>query len=72
MNMLSTVTLEKIRYLSDDQLSILDAIIDEFYKKTINSIDTDKRIGVAKGKFSVPDDFDEIDFGTSELFGIGQ
>ena len=30
--------------------------------------ETDKRIGIAKGKFKVPADFDEMDFDTEKLF----
>ena len=31
-----------------------------------------QRIGVAKGRFSVPDDFDDWDAEVSELFGVEQ
>ena len=31
-----------------------------------------QRIGVAKGRFSVPDDFDSWDAEVSELFGVEQ
>lgn len=64
-----TITIDKIKYLSDEQLSILDAIIDEFLK-TSTKPDVSKRIGVAKGKITVPANFDEIDFETPEFFGI--
>ncbi len=38
---------------------------------TNNKSDTDKRIGIAKGKFIVPADFDETDFDTEKLFEQG-
>jgi hypothetical protein len=69
MNRLQTSTIEKISFLSDDQLSILDAIIDEFLRVSGKS-ETVKRVGVGKGKISFPDDFDNIDFGTPEFFGF--
>lgn len=66
-------TLEKIKNLSEEQFSILTAIINEFSNskdsKETDNIDISKRIGIAKGKFKVPADFDEMDFDTLKLFG---
>ena len=65
-----TSTIEKISHLTEEQLIIVTALVEEFTKKPNADIDVSKRIGIAKGKFSVSKDFDDIDFNTSELFGI--
>ena len=36
----------------------------------IEPVDVSKRIGIAKGKFTVPDDFDEPDDEIARMFGM--
>lgn len=36
----------------------------------IEQEDVSKRIGIAEGKFTVPDDFDECNDGIARMFGI--
>ncbi|MBQ4511878.1 MAG: hypothetical protein II969_02720 [Anaerolineaceae bacterium] len=70
MNIISTTAYDKIVNLSDEQFSIINALIDEFTRENKRSIDVNNRIGIASGKISCPDNFDDIDFGTEELFGL--
>ena len=49
---------KKVVGLSDDNLIFLSDMIDRFMKP-VQVETTFKRIGVAEGKFVVPDDFDE-------------
>ena len=60
---------DKINSLSEEQYHILNVILDAFNAENQKKKDVNKRIGIAKD-ISFPSDFDDIDFGTSELFGI--
>ena len=61
--------IDQISGLTSEQFDILTALLDEC-SKTSKPSGVGKRIGIAKGKFQVPADFDDIDYNTSELFGI--
>ena len=61
--------IDQISGLTSEQFDILTALLDQF-SKTSKPSGVGKRIGIAKGKFQVPADFDDIDYNTSELFGI--
>lgn len=70
-----SVTLEKkvikkVAGLSDDNLMFLSDVTDKFMESP-KVEDTSKRIGVAEGKFVVPDDFDACNDKIAEMFGAG-
>ena len=56
--------------LSDDNLMFLSDVTDKFMESPkVENIS--KRIGVAEGKFVVPDDFDACNDKIAEMFGAG-
>lgn len=70
-----SVTLEekvikKVAGLSDDNLMFLSDVTDKFMESP-KVENTSKRIGVAEGKFVVPDDFDICNDKIAEMFGAG-
>lgn len=70
-----SVTLEekvikKVAGLSDDNLMFLSDVTDKFMESP-KVENTSKRIGVAEGKFVVPDDFDACKDKIAEIFGVG-
>ncbi len=70
-----SVTLEgkvikKVAGLSDDNLMLLSDVTDKFMESP-KVENTSKRIGVAEGKFVVPDDFDACNDKIAEMFGAG-
>ena len=60
---------KKVIRLSDDNLIFLNAIIDKFMRP-IQAVSTSQRIGIAEGKFVVPDDFDACNDEIAEMFGV--
>ncbi len=70
-----SVTLEekvikKVAGLSDDNLMFLGDVTDKIMESPkVENIS--KRIGVAEGKFVVPDDFDACNDKIAEMFGAG-
>ncbi len=61
--------IKKVVGLSDDNLIFLSDMIDKFMRPL--RIETPpKRIGVAEGKFVVPDDFDACNDEIAEMFGV--
>lgn len=58
----------KVVGLSDDNLMFLSDMIDKFMKPA--KVEQSKRIGVAEGKFVVPDDFDACNDEIAEMFGV--
>lgn len=60
---------KKVAGLSDDNLMFLINMIDKFMKP-VQAETKSKRIGVAEGKFVVPDDFDECNDEIAEMFGV--
>lgn len=61
--------IKKIVGLSDDNLIFLSDMIDKFMKPVQVEI-ASKRIGIAEGKFAVPDDFDACNDEIAEMFGV--
>lgn len=61
--------IKKIAGLSDDNLMFLSDIIDKFMRP-VQAETTSKRIGIAEGKFVVPDDFDACNDEIAEMFGV--
>ena len=61
---------KKVAGLSDDNLMFLSDVTDKFMESP-KVEDTSKRIGVAEGKFVVPDDFDACNDKIAEMFGSG-
>lgn len=60
----------QLSHLTMEQFRIFTALLDEFSVKNDSANVTEKRIGVAK-EIDFPSDFDDIDYHTEELFGIG-
>lgn len=61
--------IKKVVGLSDDNLMFLCDMIDKFMKPA-QAKTASKRIGVAEGKFVVPDDFDACNDEIAEMFGV--
>ena len=61
--------IKKVVGLSDDNLIFLSDMIDKFMRP-VQSETVSKRIGVAKGKFVIPDDFDACNDEIAEMFGV--
>ncbi len=62
--------MKKVVGLSDENLIFLSDMIDRFMKPNQNQEVKTKRIGVAKGKFVVPDDIDECNNEIANMFGV--
>lgn len=63
--------IKKVVGLSDDNLIFLSDMIDKFMRP-VQVETTSKRIGVAEGKFVVPDDFDDCNDEIAGMFGVKQ
>ena len=61
--------IKKVVGLSEDNLMFLSDMIDKFMKPA-QTEPVSKRIGVAEGKFVVPDDFDDCNDEIAEMFGV--
>lgn len=62
--------IKKVVGLSDENLMFLSEMIDKFMiPKQVEFADK-RRIGVAKGKFVVPDDIDECNDEIAKMFGV--
>lgn len=61
--------IKKVIGLSDDNLIFLNDMIDKFMRP-IQAASTSQRIGIAEGKFVVPDDFDACNDEIAEMFGV--
>lgn len=61
--------IKKIVGLSDDNLMFLSDMIDKFMRP-VQAETTSKRVGIAEGKFVVPDDFDACNDAIAEMFGV--
>lgn len=62
--------IKKVVVLSDDNLMLPSDVIDK-YMESPKLENTSKRIGVAEGKFVVPDDCDACNEKIAEMFGVG-
>ncbi len=66
----SEITWDKVLHLPANQIPIFMAFLDTLdMQDTTAKKDVSKRIGVASG-ITFPADFDEIDYGTLDLFVI--
>lgn len=61
--------LDKIMHLPEDKISILTEFLETLYSDPMPKADVSRRIGIAKS-IEFPADFDDIDYGTMELFGL--
>ncbi len=69
MNAISEPVWDKILHLSAEQIPAFTAFIENLTDAKPTVRNTANRIGVAKN-ITFPADFDEIDYGTAELFGL--
>ena len=60
---------EKMRKLSQEQLVLLLGIIDQF-SRPAESSPSSIRLGIADGKYHIPDDINQYDDQIAEMFGI--
>jgi hypothetical protein len=58
-----------IEKLPDDRVEIIIQVMQGFISPVITDNDN-RRIGIAKGKFAVPDDFDDCNDEIAEMFGV--
>ena len=64
-------TFSNISLLSEEQLKVLDPIISLLLKDVEVASSGAKRIGVASGAYSVPENFDDPDvYGIPGMFGL--
>lgn len=61
--------IKKVVGLSDDNLIFLSDMIDKFMRP-VQMKNTSKRIGIAEGRFVVPDDCDACNDEIAEMFGV--
>ncbi len=61
--------LDTVLHLSANQIPAFTAFLDTLTSADTSDKDVSKRIGIAKD-ITFPSDFDDIDYGTSELFGL--
>lgn len=61
--------IKKVVGLSDENLQFLSDMIDKFMMPENNG-NVSNRIGVAKGKFIVPDDIDDCNDEIAKMFGV--
>ena len=62
-------TWEKIMQLNDEQIPLVNSYIDDILKNNQVTSIPKRRLGVAS-QISFPANFDDIDYGTEELFGL--
>ena len=63
------MTIQKLSSLTSDQLIMITTLMNEFANANEKKHDVSKRIGIAKN-INFPSDFDDIDYGTEDLFGL--
>jgi hypothetical protein len=68
MSVLKEQAVELLDMLPDDRVEIIIKVMQGFITPVSES--DSKRIGVAKGKFDVPDDIDECNDEIAEMFGV--
>jgi hypothetical protein len=69
MSVLQEQAIELIEKLPDDRVEIIIQVMQGFISPVITDNDN-RRIGIAKGKFAVPDDFDDCNDEIAEMFGV--
>ena len=72
MSALQMEAYEMMGQLSESKLKLIIEIMKNFNNSPTKTsdINTSKRIGIAKGKFVVPDDIDECNEEIAEMFGV--
>jgi hypothetical protein len=70
MSVLKEQAVELLDILPDDRVEIIIRVMQGFITPVSDS--NSKRIGVAKGKFDVPDDIDECNDEIAEMFGVNE
>ena len=70
MSVIQEQAVQMIGLLPDDRVEILIEVMKGFMKPVGEKEEQTKRIGVAKGKFVVPDDIDECNDEIAEMFGV--
>jgi hypothetical protein len=70
MSVLKDQAVELLDILPDDRVEIIIRVMQGFITPVSDS--NSKRIGVAKGKFDVPDDIDECNDEIAEMFGVNE
>jgi hypothetical protein len=70
MSVLKEQAVELLDILPDDRVEIIIKVMQGFITPVSDS--NSKRIGVAKGKFDVPDDIDECNDEIAEMFGVNE
>lgn len=69
MTSLSESVLDTVLHLSANQMPALTAFLNTLTSTDTPRKDVSKRIGIAKN-ITFPSNFDDIDYGTSDLFGL--
>ena len=60
---------ESVVYIKQDGRTVAQLTLSEDNRQTESKVDVSKRIGIAKGKFKMPKDFDKWDKDIEEMFG---
>ena len=60
---------ERILNLSESQIPLITAFLDTLSDEKASKKSVSNRIGIAKN-ISFPADFDDIDYGTADFFGL--
>ena len=56
-------------YIKQDGRTVAQLTLSEETGQAQSKVDVSKRIGIAKGKFKMPEDFDKWDKDIEEMFG---
>ena len=60
---------EYVIYIKQDGRTVARLTLSEDTRQAESKVDVSKRIGIAKGKFKMPKDFDKWDKDIEEMFG---
>jgi hypothetical protein len=69
MSVLQEQAIEMIGTLPDDRVEIIIQVMQGFMSP-VKTRNDNRRIGIAEGKFVVPDDFDDCNDEIAEMFGV--
>jgi hypothetical protein len=69
MSVLQEQAMKLIASLPDDRVELIIQVMESFVTPVAAKAEN-KRIGIAKGKFIVPDDIDECNDEIAEMFGV--
>lgn len=72
MSLIQEQAVQMISLLPDDRVAVLIEVMKGFMMpaESMENHRTKNRIGIAKGKFVVPDDIDECNEEIAEMFGV--